>query len=124
MLSLSQTASDEYLLRYKTLDGSEYEFEDLPRNAVLTVHLRFSRLRYLAMGDFLTIGKYRKAIALLKGQVAGKGIVRFGRLGGGLCPIEGKNNEYESDALDIYEEDVRSTNKKVAVVYSFCRYSG
>jgi hypothetical protein len=123
MLRLVPTASDEYLLTYKTLDGAEYQFEELPRNTVLVVHLRFSRLRYLAMGDFLTIAKYRKAVAMLKDQVKGRRTVRFGRMGGGLCPIKGKINEFDSDALDIYEEEVRPTMMKQAVVYSFCKYS-
>ena len=69
-------------------------------------------MRYLAMGDFLTLGKYRKAITMLRSQVAAKKPARFGRTGGGPCPYKGKNNEYESDALDIYEEEMRPTNKK------------
>jgi hypothetical protein len=123
ILGLVRTASDEYLLTYKTLDGPEYEFEELPRNRVLTVHLRFSRLRYLTKGDFLTLAKYRKAVAMLKDQVTGEQTVRFGRMGGGLCPIKGKTNEFDSDALDIYEEEVGPTKMKQAVVYSFCKYS-
>lgn len=62
MLELVETGTDEYVLTYKTLHTKEYEFENLPRNTVLTVQLRFSRLRYLSKSDLLTIEKYRRLL--------------------------------------------------------------
>ncbi len=122
MLELEQTGNDEYILKYKTLDTEDYEFDNLPRNTVLTVHLRFSRLLHIDTEGFLTIDKYRRAVELLRKHVLEKRIVRFGRMGRGLCPIKGRLNTYESDALDVYDEKDFKTKEKTEVVYSYCKY--
>jgi hypothetical protein len=123
ILDIRESGTDRYVLRLKTLDTPDYEFEELPRNSILTINLRFDRIRYLAKGDFLTLDKYRKAVAMLKTQKNALGPVRFGRMGGGLCKVEGLINTYESDALDIYEEDSPNTKQTFTVVYSFCKYN-
>ncbi len=123
MLDLQQTKTDEYVLKFKTLDTKEYEYVYLPRNTVLTVQLRFSSLRYYGDGDFLTIEKYRKALEFLKDKVKEKKVVSFGLMGVGLCKIKGKQYHYESDALDIIAEEDHKTRKTRDVIYSFCRFT-
>ena len=122
ILDIHELGKDRYILRLKTLDTVEYDVADLPRNAVLTIRLRYDRLRYLAKGDLLSVSKYREAIALLRVQKDATS-VRFGLMGGGLCKVPGEPNTYDSDALDIFQEDHSHTKQTFTVVYSYCEWS-
>jgi len=122
MLELTQTGTDEYYLKLQTLDGDEYEFEELPKNTELTIYLYFAKFRYISKSNLLSIVAYRDAIELLKKVIKENKTARFGRVGRGICEITGKTNHFESDALKIIEEENYKSKQKKNVVYSFCRY--
>lgn len=123
ILSLTQTAPDQYALMFKTPETLELHSAGYPANTVLTVEVRYNRIRYFAKRTLLTLEKFRNAIDFLKRQMQEKKAVRLGFMGAGPCKIAGRANAYESDALDILEEVDSQSQVKQPVVYLFCKFN-
>jgi len=121
MLEMNEKSENQYELIFLTLDTEDYELETyIPKNTKITVRLKFDAKRYLS-DKYLSREQYQEAIGLLKLQVGKGDVSRFGRMGGGVCEVNRKSHIYSSDALKIYDEELRNGNVE-KVVYSYCKY--
>jgi len=127
-LDLSSIGDDRYVLKFKTLDGPEYQYETYPLNTVITVNLHYDGKRYVGKHEDLTLENYKAAVKLLATYCNAKKVDRFRKLGGGLCKNNRSLNTFESDALAIEEEEGYITEGRAVkknqrmVVYSVCKY--
>jgi hypothetical protein len=120
-LELKSTGPDRYLLTFKTLATDDYEGVLLPRNAKVSVRLRFNREWYATAKPDLSVDKYRNAIAILERLTASQTHGDFGLLAGGVCPVAKSKSVFESDALEVVEE-VSPGRAPTKMVYSLCKW--
>jgi hypothetical protein len=115
IVSVTPKENGEYRMEFvqhtapygKALEGN-------PKRVV--VNLRYNEGVFGAGTAYASQQKYEAAINFLKAQAEKKIKGLFGVMGEGYLPIDGKDNEYQSDALQITEQ---ADGQKV--VFSFAR---
>ena len=120
-LDLTPAGPGRYSLTFETLSTEEYEAVPLPRNSTVVVELRFNEGWYRTYRPHLTRERFEEAIGLLRKHTTAKRTDRFGMLGGGLCPVSGQPTRFQSDAVEVAEEE-HPGGKTLAVVYSLCNW--
>ncbi len=116
IVALTSKGNEEY-----RLELTQYSLAYVPTKGMkpkrIVIHLR---LKDDLFGKnpprYATIEEYRKAIASLQKQAKVGGRFKFGIMASGYKKIEGKKNEFQSNALAIQEE--HGGNR---VVYSFAK---
>ena len=103
ILEFRETGNDEYILRMMQL-SQPYGYEH-KRDTELVIHLRFQCPRYECNDaeTLPTLDEYHQSIELLKNQMAGSDIIKFGIIDRGYARIQGTKNEYQSNALEVYD---------------------
>ena len=103
IIELRETGNDEYILRMIQL-SEPYGYEH-KHDTELVIHLRFQCPRYECddPATLPTLEEYHQAIELLKNQIAGSTIIKFGIVDRGYAQIAGTKNEYQSNALEVYD---------------------
>jgi hypothetical protein len=110
ILSLKESAPDNYTLEYSSLKSGERYI----------ISLSYDEAHYSQYAKFLTQEKFEEGIRLLKSQMISQKSVRFGWFGAGPCLVNKARNIFKSDALDLYVEPYSTS--KLKVVYAFCEY--
>ena len=103
ILEFRETGNDEYTLKLMQL-SQPYGYEH-NRDTELVIHLRFQCPRYECNDaeTLPTLDEYHQSIELLKNQMAGSDIIKFGIIDRGYARIQGTKNEYQSNALEVYD---------------------
>ncbi len=116
IVSFEPKGNDEYRLEL-TQYSLPYTPSEGMKPKTIVIHLRLkSELFGKNLPRYATIEEYRKAIASLQKQARVGGRFKFGIMASGYKKIEGKKNEFQSNALAIEEE--HGGNR---VVYSFAK---
>ena len=108
LIELKDQGNDEFTLRLVQL-SQPFGYQHKKDEEIL-IHLRFKCPLYECPedGDNPSVQKYLAAIDLLKTQIASAKTVKFGIVDRGYAKIDGTNNEYQSNGLDIQEDTVYS----------------
>lgn len=115
IVSLTPKEDGEYRLEFMQLEAPySQKLAHGPKRIV--VHLQYAKTLFPPDYPHVSQEKYQAAIAMLKAQATKKEKSRLGVMAQGYLPIKGKDNEYQSNALSIFEQ---SDGKQV--VFSFPR---
>lgn len=108
IIELTQKGDDEYLLRIVQL-SQPYGYEHREDREIV-VHLRFQCPVYECTDAETqpTLEEFHQAIDLLKAQMEGSETISFGIVDRGFAKIDGTENEYQSNALEIHDGHVCS----------------
>jgi hypothetical protein len=103
IVSLTPKENGEYRMEF-IQHGAPYgkKLEGDPKRVVL--HLRYNKAMFGAGTAYASQENYDAAIAFLKDQAEKKGKALFGVMAQGYLPIKEKENEYQSNALQIAEQ--------------------
>jgi len=103
IIDFRETGNDEYVLRMIQL-SQPYGYEH-KHDTELVIHLRFQCPRYECddAESLPTLEEYHQAIELLKNQMTVSDIIKFGIVDRGYARIEGTKDEYQSNALEVYD---------------------
>lgn len=108
IIELTEKGNDEYLLKMVKL-SEPYGYEHHEDREII-LHLRFKCPIFECTDAETqpTLEEFHQAIELLKSQMQSSETITFGIVDRGFAQIVGTENEYQSNALEIYDGHVSS----------------